>query len=99
MKCLTCGKRIDNPIEQFGDWKHPLCSSCYLAGLSWVYEDKKIVDELLQGSSINDALRNATQDGITELDKFAREFWNVTHNTDGTMLEQIIAEELTEATE
>jgi len=94
MNCLICKSDISDPAQQFGDVKHPICQSDYLAGFGWVYENEDIVKWLESGISLQEACELAVKDEITDLQKFAENLWTETSSTatesqDGFTLEKL----------
>jgi len=75
MKCPICETEINEPLQQFGKPRLPICQSCFLNGEEWIYNDPYIVAELQRGTSIKEALTIARQEGISDLEAFAREFF------------------------
>lgn len=75
MNCPICKTDISNPENQFGDIKHPICQSCFLADHEWVQSDPEILDYLSNGYSFQDAMAFVENDETTELQKFAEDFW------------------------
>lgn len=68
--CLICKADIPDP-DNFGDVKHPLCQSDWLAGYGWVYENKEIITYLEHGFSLSEACQFAVREEISDLQRFA----------------------------
>ena len=74
MNCLICKIDISDPAQQFGDVKHPICQSDYLAGFGWVYENKEIVAYLEREFSLQEACELESYSLSRELDNDFMEF-------------------------
>ena len=74
MNCLICKTDISDPAQQFGDVKHPICQSDYLAGFGWVYENGDIVKWLESGISLQEACELVSYSLSRELDNDFMEF-------------------------
>ncbi len=70
MTCLLCHKEIPNEIDQFGDLHNPMCSSCWLDGNGWVYEDAELTQMLMSGVELDDAVRAINEKHADELGTF-----------------------------
>ena len=75
--CLICKDDISQDIQQFGKAAAPICCSCFLDGGSWIYDEPEVIKELQRGATLDYAIKVAIKEEITELEIFARTFFEV----------------------
>ena len=67
--CLICHADISAPLSQFGSIKNPMCSSCYLNEMSWVYEDAEMMELLTSGIECGEAMKIVLERHAEDLKK------------------------------
>ncbi len=67
--CLICRSDISAPLSQFGSIKNPMCSSCYLGEMSWVYEDPEMMELLMTGVEYSEAMKIVLEKHAEDLKK------------------------------
>lgn len=75
MNCPICKTDITETSKQYGDIRHPLCASCFLAD-SWVTDDTAILERLERGMSLNEAMKDVPAELMDELNQEALEFFH-----------------------
>lgn len=78
MLCPICRTDITEPLKQYGNSKTPICCACFSEGLEWATEDSWVLNELVHGQNLAEAVDQYHKTFVLEKDEgFIRFMWQL----------------------